>query len=409
MKKLIFALVALLTMTVSVNAMSYEQARDQALFLTDKMAYELNLTEDQYEAAYEINLDYLMSIDSYDDLYGIYWTRRNLDLSYILLDWQYSAYVAASYFYRPLYWEAGYWHFGIYARYPYRTYFYFGRPSFYLTYHGGHSWRVNGGRSWYHGRTYGAPHRNGSNHHGFGMRNGFDRGDYRNHSGHFERAQGGKALERRSGSANHGGGSGSFGGNRNDRRNDRVGGRDVVQRQDNNRSGDRRPDNVGTRNSSSHSSGTFGGNRSSNVERQNRGANVDRPNSSNVQRPNNNTNVQRPNTNVQRPSSSSNVERSSRSSSVKRGDFGTRQSSTRSSSVERSSSSRGSFSAPSRSFSSSSSSSRSVSAPSRSSSHSSGSFSSGSRGGGSHSGGASRGGGGSHGGGGSRGGFGGHR
>ena len=173
MKKLIFALTALFTMTVTANAMSYEQARDQALFLTDKMAYELNLTEDQYEAAYEINLDYLMSIDNYDDLYGVYWTRRNLDLSYILLDWQYSAYCAASYFYRPLYWEAGYWHFGIYARYPHRTYFYFGRPHFYLTYHGGHSWRMNGGRSWYHGRTYGSSHRHGSNHHGFGMRNGY--------------------------------------------------------------------------------------------------------------------------------------------------------------------------------------------------------------------------------------------
>ena len=255
MKKLIFALVALLTMTVSVNAMSYEQARDQALFLTDKMAYELNLTEDQYEAAYEINLDYLMSIDSYDDLYGVYWTRRNLDLSYILLDWQYSAYVAASYFYRPLYWEAGYWHFGIYARYPYRTYFYFGRPAFYLTYRGGHSWRMNGGRSYYHGRTYGATHRHGKDHRGFGMRNGYDRGDYRNHSGHFERAQGGKALERRSGSANHG--NGSFGGNRGDRRNDRVGGRDV-QRNDNNRGADRRHDDVATRSSSSRSSGTFG-------------------------------------------------------------------------------------------------------------------------------------------------------
>ena len=384
MKKLIFALVALLTMTVSVNAMSYEQARDQALFLTDKMAYELNLTEDQYEAAYEINLDYLMSIDSYDDLYGVYWTRRNLDLSYILLDWQYSAYVAASYFYRPLYWEAGYWHFGIYARYPYRTYFYFGRPAFYLTYRGGHSWRMNGGRSYYHGRTYGATHRHGKDHRGFGMRNGYDRGDYRNHSGHFERAQGGKALERRSGSANHG--NGSFGGNRGDGRNDRVGGRDV-QRNDNNRGADRRNDDVATRSSSSRSSGTFGGNRGANVERQNRSGNVDRP------------------------TRSTNVERSSRSTSVNRGDFGTRQSSTRSSSVERSSSSRGSFSAPNRSFSSSSSSSRSVSAPSTrsSSSHSSGSFSGGSRGGGSHSGGASRGGGSSHGGGGSRGGFGGHR
>ena len=42
--------------------MSYEHARSQALFLTDKMAYELNLTEEQYEAAFEVNLDYLMSI-----------------------------------------------------------------------------------------------------------------------------------------------------------------------------------------------------------------------------------------------------------------------------------------------------------------------------------------------------------
>lgn len=68
MKKMIIALIALLTITVSASAMSYNQARDEALFLTDKMAYELNLTDEQYEAAYEINLDYLMSIDSYDNL-----------------------------------------------------------------------------------------------------------------------------------------------------------------------------------------------------------------------------------------------------------------------------------------------------------------------------------------------------
>ena len=74
MKKLMIVLTALFTMTVSANAMSYEQARDQALFLTDKMAYELNLTEDQYEAAFEINLDYLMSVETVDDLYGTFWT-----------------------------------------------------------------------------------------------------------------------------------------------------------------------------------------------------------------------------------------------------------------------------------------------------------------------------------------------
>ena len=77
----------LFTLTFTANAMSYKQARQQALFLTDKMAYELNLTDDQYEAAYEINLDYLMSVNTVDDLYGSYWRYRNLDLSYILLDW----------------------------------------------------------------------------------------------------------------------------------------------------------------------------------------------------------------------------------------------------------------------------------------------------------------------------------
>lgn len=177
MKRMIIALVAMFMMTfTTASAMSYEQARQQALFLTDKMAYELNLTEDQYEAAYEVNLDYLMSVDTYDDLYGAYWRQRNMDLSYILLDWQYRTYINAAYFYRPLYWNAGYWHFGIYARYPRRDYFYFGRPHFYVSYRGGHSWRVNGNRSWYYGRSFGGPHPGG--HPRVGMRDGFNRGDY---------------------------------------------------------------------------------------------------------------------------------------------------------------------------------------------------------------------------------------
>lgn len=177
MKRMIIALVAMFMMTfTTASAMSYEQARQQALFLTDKMAYELNLTEDQYEAAYEVNLDYLMSVDTYDDLYGAYWRQRNMDLSYILLDWQYRTYLNATYFYRPLYWHAGYWHFGIYARYPRRDFFYFGRPHFYVSYRGGHCWRVNGNRSWYYGRSFGGPHPGG--HPRVGMRDGFNRGDY---------------------------------------------------------------------------------------------------------------------------------------------------------------------------------------------------------------------------------------
>ena len=179
MKKILTALVALMTLSVSANAMSYEQARREALFLTDKMAYELNLSDAQYDAAYEINLDYLMGVTSVDDVYGTYWTRRNLDISYILLDWQWNAFCAASYFYRPLYWSAGCWHFGIYARYPHRSYYYFHRPTVYVSYRGGHSWRANGGHSYYHSRRdhFHTPVHNA------GMRDRWDRGEIgnRNH------------------------------------------------------------------------------------------------------------------------------------------------------------------------------------------------------------------------------------
>ena len=169
MKKIILTLIAAVMMTLNISAMTYTQAREQALFLTDKMAYELNLTPQQYEAAYEINLDYLMSLNSVDDFPGLFilladidsdldsvgdvyaasWRQRNLDLQYILYDWQYTAYCAASYFFRPVYWNAGYWHFGIYAHYPHRNHFYFSRPAAYAAYRGAHSWRHNGGRSWY--------------------------------------------------------------------------------------------------------------------------------------------------------------------------------------------------------------------------------------------------------------------
>ena len=187
MKRYILSIMAMMTMALTTNAMSFTQAQREALFLTDKMAYELNLTDEQYDACYEINLDYLMGVSTVDDLYGTYWSRRNLDMSYILLDWQLSAFRAASYFYRPLYWSAGCWHFGIYARYPRRTFFYFSRPTVYVSYRGGHSWRMNGGRSYYHGlRDH---YRRPADSH-FGMRDRFnDRNDRfdRNNNNRIER------------------------------------------------------------------------------------------------------------------------------------------------------------------------------------------------------------------------------
>ena len=241
MKKMMIALFGMLTIAASGKAMSYEQARNEALFLTDKMAYELNLTDEQYEAAYEINLDYLMGVTSYDDVYGDYWERRNRDLSYILLDAQWQAYIAASYFYRPLYWSDGYWHFGIYARYPHRDYFYFGRPVFYATYRGAHAWHLHGTHGYYyHHRHHFRPAR----HTHFGMLARWNRGDFHHHHG-------GKPSHHGGNLGHHGGTTGHHGGT-----------------STNHGNGHHRPDNSGgprtssTRTTVNHSSGSFGSSRS---------------------------------------------------------------------------------------------------------------------------------------------------
>ena len=245
MKKMFFALMTMLTVSISVNAMSYEQARNEALFLTDKMAYELNLTDEQYEAAYEINLDYLMGVTGRNDVFGTYWERRNLDLSYIMLEWQWNAFVAASYFYRPLYWEAGYWHFGIYRRYPHRDYFYFGRPHFYVTYHGAHAWHRVGGHGYYHGHRdhFRAPHREH-----FGMHDRWHRGDFRGPRHSSTRITGHHDGHNRIGTS----GSGNFSGRR-----PNNGG---MNNRPNNGGADRRP-NGGS------GSGNFNGNRSGSTSR----------------------------------------------------------------------------------------------------------------------------------------------
>lgn len=44
MKKIILSFAMMISVIMTASAMSYEQAREKALFLTDKMAYELDLT-----------------------------------------------------------------------------------------------------------------------------------------------------------------------------------------------------------------------------------------------------------------------------------------------------------------------------------------------------------------------------
>lgn len=146
-------MVAMLTLVSAANAMSYKSARDQAFFLTDKMAYELALSADQYNAVFEINMDYIMCLDVYDDIFGTFWTRRNNELHYVLSPAQYQMYLSLEYFYRPVQWENRKFVFTIYNRYP-KNRFYNAAPPGYQVYKGSNRYFDH---SAYNGRTFGAP------------------------------------------------------------------------------------------------------------------------------------------------------------------------------------------------------------------------------------------------------------
>ncbi|MGM9620568.1 MAG: hypothetical protein ACI3X4_03850 [Bacteroidaceae bacterium] len=137
MKRYILTLITALTALASAKAMSYERAREEALYLTDKMAYELNLNDQQYNDAYEINLDYFLSMNTERDLYEDYLTYRLTDFRHILLNWQFDLMLRADYFMRPILWHRGCWVFPIYRHY-HRDVFFYDRPHVFHVYRGGH-------------------------------------------------------------------------------------------------------------------------------------------------------------------------------------------------------------------------------------------------------------------------------
>ena len=148
---LLVILAVMTAVTVPANAMSYKAAKNEALFLSDKMAYELNLTDAQYDAVYEINLDYLMSVNVQADVLGVWWDRRNADLRYVLTPRQYEKYVALNHFYRPVSWRNGAWAFHVYSHYTNRGHFFKARPTVFVTYRGGHN-KVHGSHYAHMGR-----------------------------------------------------------------------------------------------------------------------------------------------------------------------------------------------------------------------------------------------------------------
>lgn len=73
MKRMMITLFAIgmVAMSSTSMAMSTSRVRKETRFLTDKMAYELNLNTRQYNDAYEINFDFLYAVRNIlDDVYS---------------------------------------------------------------------------------------------------------------------------------------------------------------------------------------------------------------------------------------------------------------------------------------------------------------------------------------------------
>lgn len=182
MKKLLVTLAVAITGAVQAFALTPMAIRENARFLTDRMAYELNLTPQQIEDCYEINYDFIASINpimdevvygypEYIDRYYNYLDYRNDDLRYIMTEAQYLAFISLDYFFRPVYTYAGNWLFRIFDIYTNHRFFYYDAPLIYHSYYGGHGRHYfphgyyGGGR--YHHHVYAHPrpiHRRGGRH-----------------------------------------------------------------------------------------------------------------------------------------------------------------------------------------------------------------------------------------------------
>lgn len=152
MKKMILASL-LLGLGLSVQAMSESRLRTAARFLSDRMAYELDLSPMQYDDCFEINYDFFIAantvmddvVDGYVDAinrYYDYLDYRNEDLRQVLTAAQYGRFLEADYFFSPIYTRGGSWYFRIYNIYNNTSFYYYDRPAGFYTYRGGHSRRV---------------------------------------------------------------------------------------------------------------------------------------------------------------------------------------------------------------------------------------------------------------------------
>lgn len=153
-KTIIAALVIMMgSLTANAQCMSITAVRNNARFLTDRMAYTLGISDPfLIDEIYRINYDYIWGVNSYlDDVaMGYYYddyisvcSARDIALRTLLGNVVWNRVIGYSYFYRPIVFANRCWHFSIY------DYDRHGRGHFFLSvprpynrgYEGGHFFR----------------------------------------------------------------------------------------------------------------------------------------------------------------------------------------------------------------------------------------------------------------------------
>lgn len=123
-------------MLLPVSASGLGDIRVNARFLTDRMAFELHLNQNQYNDLFEVNFDFLSNVTPYLsgmaradaaalDAYYRFLDERNDDLRWILSSPEYVRFMGIEYFFRPVYALNNVCYLRIYKVYTDYDYFFF--------------------------------------------------------------------------------------------------------------------------------------------------------------------------------------------------------------------------------------------------------------------------------------------
>lgn len=231
-KTFIVSMMLLVSTSAVAQPMSYDAMRNNARFLTDRMAYTLGISSLAIiDDLYRINFDYIYGINDYlDDIalgyryddYLAICAERDYALQMLLGNAIWSRLMGYDYFYRPVFFHNHRWHFGIYDYFD-RGHWYYSAPRYYHEYRGGHFFGrmqpnrgigVRGpGMSGYRGGPERPnSYRGGHDNRGGNNRGGYDRGPA-DRGGNTDRGNMDRGNVER-GNADRGGsyGSGSYGG-----------------------------------------------------------------------------------------------------------------------------------------------------------------------------------------------------